>query len=209
MTSVVLVDDHQLVRQAVARMLDSEPDLSVVGQAGSVAEALPLIASTSPDAVVTDVSMPGDSGLQLVRKVREGSERTAIVVLTMFDDDATLLGALDAGASGLVLKTAPAEAVAEAVRRAVQAPLSFAAEGLAAAFRRQGSRPTLTPREADVLQHLADGQSVAAIAKALYLSESTVKTHITKIYDKLGARTRAGAVMAAIKQGLVRADSAG
>jgi DNA-binding NarL/FixJ family response regulator len=208
MTSVVLVDDHPLVRQAVAAMIGAQDGLDVLAEAGSIAEARTSL-NPLPDAAVIDVSLPDGSGLDLVREIRSRSTTIGLVVLTMHDDDDTVLSALDAGASGLVLKSAPSEEIVEAVRRAVAAPLNFSADALGRALRSARNRPAtpvLTPRESEVLQHLADGLSVGSIARKLYLSESTVKTHITKIYDKLGARNRASAVMAAIKQGLVKAE---
>ncbi len=201
--SVILVEDHTFVRQALARMVDAEPDLSVVGQAGTLHAATMLVATAVFDVAVVDVSLPDGNGIDLVRDLRANDARVGIVVLTMHDDDATLLGALDAGASALVLKTAPADEVVMAVRNAAAHPRSFVAEGLAAAVRRQHSAPLLTPREKDVLLLLVEGLSVAGVASRLIMSESTVKTHIAKLYDKLGARNRAGAVISAVRLGLV------
>ena len=129
-----------------------------------------------------------------------------IVVLTMHNDDETLLGALDAGASALVLKTSSSEEVLSMVRRAASVPDSFTAIGLAEALRRRSSvvRPDLTARALEVLERLVVGDSVAGMAKRLFMSESTVKTHIAKVYSKLGAHNRASAVMAAIKLGFVK-----
>lgn len=207
MTRVILVDDHHLVRQAVGRAMDDEPDLEVVGQGGSVAEGLALVTRSGTDVFVVDVSLPDGSGLEVARAVRAASEETGIVVLTMHADDDTLLTALDAGASALVLKSASLDQVVDAVRRAALDPQVFAAAGLAAALRRRNSpdRPQLTPRQREVLVLLKDGLSVAQVAKTLYMSESTVKTHVAKMYDKLGANNRAQALMAAIKLGLLDA----
>lgn len=204
--TVTLVDDHTLVRQAVARLIEDEPGLMVAGQAGSAAEALALLEQGLPDVVVVDVSLPDGDGLSLVTALRSRSDQLGIVVLTMHSDDHTLVAALEAGASGLVVKTAPSEAVITAIRRAAETPSTFSADGLATALRRHGSGPQLTRRELDVLELLARGLAVSVVAKQLYLSESTVKTHIKRIYDKLGARTRAGAVMAAVRIGLVRPE---
>ena len=131
-----------------------------------------------------------------------------IVVLTMHNDDETLLAALDAGASSLVLKTSSSEEVLAMVRRAAAAPDSFTAVGLADALRRRSTqvKPNLTAREMEVLERLAVGDSVAGMAKRLYMSESTVKTHIAKLYSKLGAHNRASAVMAAIRLGFVKSQ---
>jgi DNA-binding NarL/FixJ family response regulator len=169
------------------------------------------LGTTRADVLLVDVSLPDGSGLDLARATREHSATMGIVVLTMHNDDATLLGALDAGASALVLKSAASDEVINAVRRAAVAPDAFSANGLAAAMRRQqaaaAARPHLTPREAEVLQQLAAGGSVAQVARMLFMSESTVKTHIGKVYDKLGAKNRAAAIMAAVRLGLVKADS--
>jgi DNA-binding NarL/FixJ family response regulator len=205
---VMLVDDHQLVRQAVGRAVDAEPDLDVVAQAGTLAEAAALVPLERPDVLVVDVTLPDGNGLELVRLTRESSSSTGIVVLTMHSDDDTLIRALESGASALVLKSATLDAVVDAVRRAAVAPDVFAAAGLAAALRRRNERhqTRLTPREAEVLGLLKDGLSIGQIARRLYMSESTVKTHVAKIYDKLGATNRTQALMTAIRQGLVAAD---
>jgi DNA-binding NarL/FixJ family response regulator len=210
-TDVLVVDDHTLVREAVCRMIQAEEDLTVVAQGGSVSEGRALLAHHRVDVLVVDVSMPDGSGLSLARAAREAKPRLGIVILTMHNDDETLLEALDLGASALVLKSAPSDEVIAAVRRAAVAPDAFMATGLAEAMRRQGSsdRPRLTPRETEVLHRLVAGDSVAAVAKQLYMSESTVKTHISKLYEKLGAHNRASAVMAALKLGLVRSEGQG
>jgi len=209
--SVVLVDDHTVVRQSVAGMLDSHDELTVVGQAGSLAEGEELMSrllATPPPGrlvAVVDVTMPDGSGLSLVRSARSRSEDVGLVVLTMRDDDSTLLEALDAGASALVRKSAPVDHVVTAVRRAAEAPLEFTASGLAEAMRRRNDSPpvNLTTRETEVLRLLVEGASVAQVGRQLFMSPSTVKTHITKIYDKLDAHNRASAVIAAVRLGLV------
>ncbi len=209
--SVVLVDDHAVVREAVAAMLSSQPEVSVVGQAGSLGEGRALfdrlLRTPPPGRVVAviDVTMPDGSGLSLVRAVRERSKDIGLVVLTMLSDDSTLLEALDAGASALVRKSAPADQVLSAVRRAADFPLEFSASGLAEAMRRQHEAPqtTLTTRETEVLKLLVEGASVAQVGRQLFMSPSTVKTHIGKIYEKLGAHNRASAVIAAVRLGLV------
>jgi len=208
MTNVMLVDDHHLVRQAVGRAVDSEPGLDVIAHAGSLAEGSSLLRRDCPDVLVVDVSLPDGNGIELVRTARELSPTIGIVVLTMHGDDDTLLRALEAGASALVLKSATLDNVVDAVRRSATAPEVFAAAGLAAAMRRRNDtdRPRLTPRESEVLTLLKDGLSVGQVARGLYMSESTVKTHVAKIYDKLGATNRAQALMSAIRLGLVATD---
>ena len=203
--TVLLVDDHPLVRDGVAHLL-RDGGLEVVGEAASLADGTRLVDTVEADVVVVDVSLGDGSGLDLVEALRAKRPRMGIVVLTMHNDDETLLAALDAGASSLVLKTSSSEEVLAMVRRAAAAPDSFAAVGLADALRRRSNqvRPNLTSRELEVLERLAVGDSVAGMARRLYMSESTVKTHIAKLYAKLGAHNRASAVMAAIKLGFVK-----
>ena len=209
--SVALVDDHAVVREAVAGMLVAQGDITVVGQAGSLSDGQSLLdrlfAAPPPGSLVAviDVTMPDGSGLSLVRSARERNKDIGLVVLTMLNDDSTLLEALDAGASALVRKSAPSEQVISAVRRAAEMPGEFSASGLAEAMRRQSEAPqtTLTTRETEVLKLLVEGSSVAQVGRQLFMSPSTVKTHIGKIYDKLGAHNRASAVIAAVRLGLV------
>lgn len=203
--AVALVDDHPLVREGIAHLL-VDGGMRVVGQASSLNEGAALAVRPDVDVLVVDVSLGDGSGLDLVRAARQSRPAVGVVVLTMHDDDETLLAALDAGASSLVLKTSSADEVLAMVRRAAVAPDSFTAAGLAHALRRRASevRPHLTVRELEVLRRLAAGDSVAGMAKQLFMSESTVKTHIAKLYNKLGAHNRASAVMAAIKFGFVK-----
>ena len=203
--TVVLVDDHDLIRQGLARAFERHSDFSVVGEAGSVAEGRQLVAATKPSVVVTDVRLPDGTGLDLVRSLRKDSPEMGIVVLTMYAGDEQLFEALEAGASAFVAKDAPSDDVVAAARHATVSPRSFTAANLADAMRRRmtPSGPQLSPREHQVLQLLAEGLGVAAIARQLFVSESTAKTHISKIYEKLGAANRAQAIMNAIRAGLL------
>jgi DNA-binding NarL/FixJ family response regulator len=207
---VFIVDDHNLVREGIARLIDSEPDLAVKAQASSVAGGQALVAEGGADVLVVDVTMPDGSGLTLARAAREAYPDLGIVVLTMHNDDDTLLEALDAGASALVLKSSSSDEVLDAIRRSASAPDAFTATGLGAALRRRdtmaAAKPVLTPRETEVLMRLVDGDSVATVAKQLYMSESTVKTHVARVYEKLGAHNRASAIMAAVRLGFVKMD---
>jgi len=211
-TTVVLVDDHELIRQGLRRAFERTADFTVMGEAGTVAAALELIRSTPPDVVVFDVRLPDGSGLDAVKKVRAANPTMGIVVLTMYAGDDQLFGALEAGASAFVPKDAPAEDVISAARHASVSPRAFTANDLAGAMQRRlsPSGPQLSPREREVLGLLADGLGVAAISKQLYISESTTKTHISKVYEKLGAANRAQALMTAMRLGLIAnpADSA-
>lgn len=206
---VILVDDHTMVREAIAAVIDATPDLTVVAQASTLAEAREALHQVAIHVAVIDVSLPDGDGLALVRSMREASPTVGLVVLTMHDDDGTLLRAQSAGASGLVLKSRTAGDVVERVRASLRAPTEFVADHLDEVSTRAAlsGRPHLTPREQEVLDHLVAGQSIAAVAAQLFMSESTVKTHTSRLYDKLGAHNRAGAVVAAIRLGLVDPDA--
>lgn len=210
MTTVLLVDDHELIRQGLRRAFEREEDFDVVAEASAVEEALTLARQHSPEVMVVDVRLPDGNGLDLVRSLRKQSASMGIVVLTMYAGDEQLFAALDAGASAFVAKDAPAGDVVAAARHAAATPTAFAAADLAAAMRRRitPSGPQLSPREREVLALLADGLGVAAISKKLYISESTTKTHVSKLYEKLGAGNRAQALMAALRLGLLPGSEA-
>jgi DNA-binding NarL/FixJ family response regulator len=208
-TRVVLVDDHDLIRQGLRRAFERAGDFVVVGEAASVSEGAAIVAREHPDVLVTDVRLPDGSGIDLASRVRSGSPDMGIVVLTMYSGDEHLLGALEAGASAFVNKDAPSDDVVAAARHAVAAPRTFSADGLAGAMQRKLATPkgpSLSPRETEVLHLLAEGLSAGSIGRRLFISESTIKTHIGKIYDKLGATNRAQAVMTAVRLGLVKTD---
>lgn len=203
---VLLVDDHQLIREGLRRAFERAGDLEVVGEAGTVEQALALLARLRPDVLVTDVRLPDGDGIALAATARSQRRTLGIVVLTMYAGDETVFAALDAGASGFVGKDAPVEDVVAAARHAAASPGAFTARDLAAALRRREAAPAgpkLSPREREVLALLVDGLAIAQIARRLFISESTAKTHVTKIYDKLGAGNRAQAVMAAVRLRLV------
>src|SRR4051812_2016146 len=182
-TTVLLVDDHALIRQGLRRAFEQTDDFEVVAEAGSLAEGMALDRQHTPDVLIIDVNLGDGSGIDLVRHVRAQREMAGLVVCTMYDDDDNLLAALEAGASGLILKQAPTEDVVNAARRAAAAPTTFAADGLAAAMRRRLNSPSvkLTDREAAILQLLASGLSVAQVSNQLYVSPSTTKTHMVKL----------------------------
>ena len=160
--------------------------------------------------VVTDVRLPDGSGLDVVRTLRKENRTIGLVVLTMYAGDEQLFAAMDAGASGFVGKDAPTSSVVGAARQAVVAPLTFICTGLAEAMVRRMSSgaPRLSDRERQVLDLLAEGLGVSAIAGRLYLSESTAKSHIGRIYEKLGAANRAQALVMAMRLGLISSATA-
>jgi len=178
----------------------------VVGEAENVAEALRLVGLLTPDVAIFDVRLPDGSGIDATRRVREAHPEIGIVILTMYAGDDQLFEALEAGASAFVPKNAPSEDVVAAARHAASLPGSFSAKDLAEAMRRRLSPagPQLSPRETEVLNLLADGLSVAQISRQLYISDSTTKTHISKLYDKLGAANRAQALMTALRLGILK-----
>jgi DNA-binding NarL/FixJ family response regulator len=207
-TRVLLIDDHDLIRQGLARAFERSEDFDVAGQAASVGEGLNRFAELTPEVVVTDVRLPDGTGLDLVRRIRSDGHDTGVVVLTMYAGDEQLFAALEAGASAFVAKDAPSDEVVAAARHALVSPRSFAAADLAGAMRRRmsPSGPQLTQRESEVLSLLARGFSVSAIGSSIFVSDSTAKSHISKIYEKLGASNRADAIMKAVRSGLLADD---
>jgi DNA-binding NarL/FixJ family response regulator len=209
--SVLLVDDHELIRQGLRRAFERDGDFEVAGEAGSLADARRLLSLLNPDVVILDVRLPDGNGLEACRKVRADNAEIGIVILTMYAGDDQLFEALEAGASAFVPKNAPAEDVVAAARHASSSPRSFTANDLNEAMKRKlsPSGPQLSPREREVLSLLADGLGVAQISRQLYISESTTKTHISKLYEKLGAGNRAQALMTALKLGLLKREESG
>lgn len=204
--SVLLIDDHEIIRQGLRRAFERQSDFEVVGEADTVADAMRLVGLLTPDVAIFDVRLPDGSGIDATRKVRDAHPDIGVVILTMYAGDEQLFQALEAGASAFVPKNAPSEDVVAAARHAASLPGSFSAKDLAEAMRRRLSPagPQLSPRETEVLSLLADGLSVAQISRQLYISDSTTKTHISKLYDKLGAANRAQALMAALRLGLLK-----
>ena len=204
---VLLVDDHELIRHGLRRAFERADDVEVVAEAASLSEARAALARHVPEVLVCDIGLPDGSGIDLVREVRAADKSIGIVVLTMYSGDDQVLAALDAGASAFVNKDAPAEDVVAAARHSAANPDAFSAKDLAAVLQRRLTAPPgprLSPREREVLDLLIDGLAIGQISRRLYISESTTKTHVAKIYEKLGAGNRAQAVMAAVRLGLVR-----
>lgn len=208
---VVIVDGHTLTRLGLTTLAAAHPDLEVVGQAETAAEVPGIIAATAPDVVTLDVSLPDQDGLRLARDLRDRHPSLGIVVLTSQGEDDILFRALETGVSAFVGKTAPVEEILCAIRHAAVAAASFTATGLATAMARRQSttaRLALSPREREVLALLRDGESIPAIARTLYVSPSTAKTYVSRLYEKLGASNRSQALMAALRSGLIRSDAA-
>ena len=202
---ILLVDDHELIRSGLGAVLDLEDDMDVVGTAGSVAEAIAQYEALSPDVVVADLQLQDGTGLDIVRTIRKQSNDTGLIVLTMHSGDDQIFAAMQAGASGFVGKDAPSSEVVRAARHAHVSPRAFVCAGLVGAMmrRQSGESTNLSEREHDVLLLLADGLGAAAIGEKLFLSESTAKSHIARIYQKLGAANRAQALVTAMRIGLL------
>jgi len=206
---IVVIDGHTLTRYGLSGLVAQHADLEIVAETWSAAEARRVIALTRPDVVTIDVSLPDGDGLQLARELRDRYANLGIVVLTSSGEDDVLFRALDTGASAFVAKTAPVDEVLGAIRHAAVAATSFTAAGLVDALARRRStdgRFALSTREREMLQHLRDGRSVPAIARAMFVSQSTAKTYVARLYDKLGATNRAQALMTALRHGLIRYD---
>lgn len=201
---VVLIDDHELIRHGLRRAFEDDPRISVVGEADTVTAGLQLAEKAVPDVVILDVTIRGGAGLDIVRELRRQRADLGIVVLTTYAGDNQLFAALEAGASAFVAKDASLDEVVSATRHAAAAPAAFAAAMLADAMRRRLQRgPQLSVREHEVLRLLADGLSGSQIAQKLFISESTAKAHISRLYEKLGATNRAQALVAAMRGGLL------
>jgi DNA-binding NarL/FixJ family response regulator len=214
MITTFIADDQAMVRQGFGALLSAQPDISVVGDAANGRDAVREVASLAPDVVLMDVRMPELNGLDAAREILARDTGTKVLMLTTFDIDDYVYAALRAGASGFLLKDAPADELVRAVRvvaagDALLAPsitrrmIADLVSRRAAPRRSADELARLTPRETEVLGLLARGMSNAEIAAVLFVSEETVKTHVGKVFAKLGLRDRAQAVVMAYETGLV------
>jgi DNA-binding NarL/FixJ family response regulator len=210
---VLLADDHRLVRTGFRVILGLEDDIEVVAEAEDGGQAVEATARHRPDVVLMDVEMPGMDGLEATRHIVAAGGGPSVLILTTFDRDDYLFAALEAGASGFLLKNSSPESLVEAVRVVARGDALLAPEitrRVIAAFARPGAPRAaarlseLTPREHEVLVELAGGATNAEIAAALHLGETTVKTHVSRVLTKLGARDRTQAVVFAYELGVVR-----
>lgn len=220
---ILVVDDHPIVRAGIAGLLATEPDFEVVGEAASGEEALALAAAARPDVVLMDLRMPGIGGVEATRRLVHGSDAPPrVLVFTTYEEDDQILSAIEAGANGYLVKAAPAEELAAGVR-AVAAGQTVLAPSIAAQLVARasggggnsgaGSRgavtgseiqvPRLTPREIEVLRLVGDGLSNPEIGARLFIGESTVKTHLLRVFEKLGVSDRTRAVMRALECGIL------
>jgi two-component system response regulator DesR len=195
--SVVLAEDQALVRGALATLLDLEEDIEVVGQAGRGDEALELVREHRPDVALVDIEMPGMSGLELTAQLRDGDTR--VLIVTTFGRPGYLRRAMEAGAAGFLLKDAPSDVLADAIRRVAAGEHVIDPE-LAVRALSEGESP-LTEREREVLSATLVHGTVAELATALHLSQGTVRNHLSAAIQKLGVRTRGEAVRVAEDRG--------
>ncbi|MFJ1929674.1 MULTISPECIES: response regulator [unclassified Streptomyces] len=202
---ILLCDDHAVVRAGLLALLGSEPDIEVVGEAGSGEEAVALAARLAPDVVLMDLQLgEGIDGVEATRRIVAGTEGAHVLVLTTYDTDADITRAIEAGATGYLLKAERPEELFAAIRSAAQGRTTLSPPVASRVMARMRKPlPTLTDRERDILGQLSRGLGNRDIARALFISEATVKTHLGRIYDKLGVDTRAGAVAVAKEQRLL------
>lgn len=205
--SVIVVDDHSLVRESVVRAVEVEPGFHVVGEGADGQEALDLVDRLHPDVLVLDITMPGIDGLEAASRVRQRHPGTAVLLLTMHEDEATVRAAMGAGVAGYVPKRSDLDELLNALRT-VAAGENYVAGSVArlvmqlASGRRAGPVALLTSRELEILRSLAAGNRPGTIAEQLHLSVKTVKNHLTTVYAKLGVETAAQAVGEAYRLGL-------
>jgi DNA-binding NarL/FixJ family response regulator len=203
---LAIIDGHTLIRYGLSELVARHSDIEIVAECQSAADAHRMIATVQPDVVTVEVSLPDGDGLRLAQDFRDRSAGLGIVVLTSEHEDDVLFRALETGVSAFVAKTAPLEEMLAAIRHAAVAASSFTASGLAVALARRRTVEdalTLSRREWEVLRLLGDGLSIPAIALTMFISQSTAKTYVARLYDKLGAANRAQALMSAMHYGLI------
>ena len=202
---VLLVDDHQVVREGLRAFLEVQPDLDVVGEAADGTAALELIATIAPDVVLLDLKMPGTDGLTVLRELAARRDPARVLVLTSYTEPSSVVSALRAGAVGMLDKDVDPAALAHGIRSVHHGQVLLQPE-VTAALLAAGATPDrlsqLTPRERDVLVEIARGRSNREIARVLFLSEKTVKTHVSSILSKLGVSDRTQAALLAAKLGI-------
>ncbi len=202
---ILIIDDHPVVREGLAGMLAGQPDFDVVGMAADGETGTALHQSLAPDVALMDLRMPGLDGVSAIEAIRAQQPQARILVLTTYDSDADILRAIEAGATGYLLKDTPREELFRAIRAAAQGE-SVLAPAVAARLMtrmRAPAQESLSAREIEVLQLVAKGASNKEVGKALHISTATVKTHLIHIYSKLGVDDRTAAVTTALEKGIM------
>ncbi|MEU1620593.1 response regulator [Streptomyces sp. NPDC008238] len=205
---VLLVDDHQVVRRGLRTFLEVQPDIEVVGEAGDGEEGVERAGELAPDVILMDVRMPGVDGIEALRRLRDNGSKARVLVVTSFTEQRTVVPALRAGAAGYVYKDVDPDALAGAIRSVHAGHVLLQQEVAEALLSQEDSTPgqgrggTLTEREREVLSLIAEGRSNREIARALVLSEKTVKTHVSNILMKLDLSDRTQAALWAVRHGI-------
>lgn len=213
--TVLIADDHPLVREALHRALDVEEDMKVVAEASDGEEAVKLASELKPDVVVMDIVMPKVNGIEATRKIKEIAPDIAILILTAYDDDEYVLGLLDAGAAGYLLKSARGRDLAGAIRAIKSGESVLHPKIIAKLLKRAMVAPVeehktseiLSERESEVLRLVALGMSNKEIAEKLFLSERTIKAHLTNVFNKLNVASRSEAIVKGLQWGLVTLEN--
>jgi DNA-binding NarL/FixJ family response regulator len=200
----MLVDDHPVVREGLRGMLDAEPDLTVIGEAGSGEEAVALALAKRPDVILMDLRMPGLDGAGATEKIMSSDIGSRVIVLTTYETDADILRAVEAGATGYLLKDASRAELAGAIRAATRGEtvLAPSVAGRLVRRMRQPAQQGLSAREIEVLRLVGKGMTNADVGAALHISEATVKTHLLRVFNKLGVSDRTAAVTTAMELGM-------
>ncbi|HXP57961.1 MAG TPA: response regulator transcription factor [Streptosporangiaceae bacterium] len=205
---LLIADDHPIMRDGLRGVFRGDEDFEVAGEASDGAEAVRLAQAVTPDVILMDLRMPGMGGVEAIAKLRELGNPARVLILTTYDTDRDVVPALEAGATGYLLKDAPRDELIRAVRAAHQGQSVLAPKVATALVGLVGSPGKsapdhLSPRELEVLKLVADGATNQLAARKLLVSETTIKTHLLHIYTKLGVRDRASAVATAYKRGLI------
>jgi NarL family two-component system response regulator LiaR len=214
-SKILIVDDHPLLREALRQALDSEEDMEVVADAANGEEAIKLASELRPDVVVMDIVMPRLGGIEATRKIKEIAPDIAILILTAYDDEEYVLGLLDAGAAGYLLKSARGRELVGAIRAIKSGESVLHPNIIAKLLRRAMTVPAvvqkpqslISERESEILKLVALGMSNKDIAEKLFLSERTIKSHLTNIFNKLNVASRSEAIVQGLKWGLVTVES--
>jgi two-component system, NarL family, response regulator LiaR len=209
---VLITDDHKVVRRGLRGFLELDPELEVVGEASNGEEAVELARSLEPDVVLMDLLMPVMDGIEATRQIRRELPEVEVVALTSVLEDASVTGAIKAGAIGYLLKTTDADELCEAIKAAAAGQVQLAPEAAARLMhevRAPDSPEALTERETEVLELIARGKTNTQIARELFVGEATVKSHVHSILSKLNVNSRTQAALYAVRVGLVSADELG
>ncbi|MCU1508861.1 MAG: response regulator transcription factor [Glaciihabitans sp.] len=204
MIRVLVADDHPIVRSGIVALLQTADDITVVGEATNGLQAVELTSTTSPDLVLLDLRMPGIDGDEATARILARHPHVRVVILTTYESDAGILTAIEAGASGYLLKAAPQEEILAGIRSVARGEVVLA-PSIAALLVNRAKVPvvTLSPRETEVLRLVAAGHSNRAIATTLFVSEATVKTHLLHVFEKLAVGDRTRAVTRAMELGIL------